>query len=86
MLGYTFHMRRMTLMLDRLLLDQVTRVLGVKTHSAAVNLALAENLRVRKIQNLPQFFGRGLWQGDLGEMRKDSSKARRPLSRRPRPS
>ena len=75
-------MKRTTLMLDPVLLDEVTRVLGAKTHSAAVNLAMAEVLRFRKIQSLPQFFGRGLWQGDLSEMREDSAAGRRPFSRR----
>lgn len=74
-------MRRMTLVLDPALLNQATRVLGVKTHSAAVNLALAEILRVRKIQNLPQFFGRGLWKGDLEGMREDSIAGRPPFTR-----
>jgi len=64
--------KRTNLVLDASLLDQATRVLGVKTYSAAVNLALAEILRVRRIQSLPQFFGRGLWEGDLQEMREDN--------------
>jgi Arc/MetJ family transcription regulator len=63
-------MRRKSLVLDTALLDQVALVLGVKTYSAAVNLALAEVLRIRKIQELPQFFGKGLWQGNLSEMRR----------------
>ena len=58
-------------MLNGELLEEATRVLGVKTYSAAVNLALDEILRVRKIQSLPRFFGRGAWQGDLAEMRED---------------
>jgi Arc/MetJ family transcription regulator len=53
------------------LLERATRVLGVKTYSAAVNTALEEVLRIRKIQDLPRFFGTGLWQGDLAEMRRD---------------
>jgi Arc/MetJ family transcription regulator len=77
-------MKRANLVLDAELLDQATRVLGVKTYSAAVNLALVEVLRLRKIQNLPQFFGRGLWQGDLAEMREDNSAARRRGKTRPR--
>jgi len=64
-------MKRTNLVLDPELLDQATRLLGVKTYSAAVNLALAEVLRVRKIQSLPLFFGQGLWQDDLAEMRDD---------------
>jgi Arc/MetJ family transcription regulator len=81
---YTLHMKRTNLVLDADLLEQATRVLGVKTYSAAVNLALAEILRIRKIQSLPQFFGRGLWQGDLKEMREDRIGGRRPARRRPR--
>ncbi|MGH9585246.1 MAG: type II toxin-antitoxin system VapB family antitoxin [Bryobacteraceae bacterium] len=65
-------MKRTNLVLDEELLEQATKVLGVKTYSAAVNVALAEVLRVRKIQSLPQFFGRGLWEGNLREMRDDS--------------
>jgi len=64
-------MKRTNLVLDGNLLKQATRVLGAKTYSAAVNTALAELLRVRRIQGLPAFFGQGLWQGDLVEMRED---------------
>jgi Arc/MetJ family transcription regulator len=81
---YTVRMKRANLVLDPELLDQVTRMLGVKTYSAAVNLALAEVLRLRKIQNLPRFFGQGLWQGDLREMREDRVAGRRRGNRRPR--
>ena len=68
---YTMRMKRTNLVLDAELLDQATRLLGAKTYSAAVNLALAEVLRVRKIQSFPLFFGKGLWQGNLAEMRED---------------
>jgi len=81
---YTIHMKRTNLVLDAELLDRATRLLAVKTYSAAVNLALAEVLRLRKIQRLPQFFGHGLWQGDLPEMREDSAQGRRHGERRPR--
>ncbi|SPE23181.1 conserved hypothetical protein [Acidobacteriia bacterium SbA2] len=69
---YTIRVKRTNLLLDPVLLDEVTRALGVKTYSAAVNLAMAEVLRLRRLQSLPQFFGRGLWQGDLSERREDS--------------
>jgi len=77
-------MKRTNLVLDPHLLDQAIRVLGVKTYSATVNLALAEVLRLRKIQSLPQFFGQGLWQGDLQEMREDRTSRRRQGNRHPR--
>jgi len=77
-------MKRTNLVLDAKLLDEATHLLGVKTYSAAVNLALAEVMRLRKIQGLPQFFGRGLWQGDLQEMREDRVERRRHSRRQQR--
>ena len=76
-------MKRTNLVLDADLLEEATRVFGVKTYSAAVNAALAEALRVRKILSLPSFFGQGLWEGNLGEMREDQhpQKNRRRLKR-----
>ncbi len=71
-------MRRTNLVLDGDLLDEAVRVLGVKTYSAAVNCALQEALRIKKIQGLTQFFGRGLWEGDLSEMREDRFRSARP--------
>lgn len=81
---YNIRMKRTNLVLDADLLEQATRVLGVKTYSAAVNLALAEILRIRKVQSLPQFFGRGLWEGNLKEMREDRIEGRRSARRRSR--
>ena len=70
-------MKRTNLVLNAGLLEEAVRVLGVKTYSAAVNLALEETLRVKKLQSLPQFFGRGLWEGDLSQMREDRSRSAR---------
>jgi hypothetical protein len=64
-------MKRTNLVLDEQLLEQATQVLAAKTYSAAVNMALKEVVRMRKIQSIPQFFGSGIWQGDLSEMRED---------------
>ncbi len=69
---HTIHMKRTNLVLDGDLLETATRVLGVKTYSAAVNEALAEVIRIRRIQGLRQYFGQGLWEGDLSQMREDS--------------
>ena len=74
-------MRRTNLVLDENLLDEATRVLGVKTYSAAVNLALAETLRVKKILEIPNFFGSGLWEGDLSAMREDQPRKKRSSAR-----
>ena len=68
---YNIHMRRTNLVLDEQILERATRELGARTYSAAVNYALEEVLRVRKIQSLGGFFGQELWRGDLSEMRED---------------
>ena len=70
---HTIHMKRTNLVLDETLLEEAARVLAAKTYSAAVNQALEEIVNVRKIQNLQQFFGKDLWEGDLAEMREDKT-------------
>ena len=74
-------MRRTNLVLDEHLLDQATRILGAKTYSAAVNTALEEVIRLKKTQQLPGFFGTGIWEGDLAEMREDRPRAKKPNGR-----
>jgi hypothetical protein len=49
------------------------------TYSAAVNTALEEVIRVRKIQSIPHFFGSGIWEGGLSQMREDRPPRRRRL-------
>ena len=68
---YTIHMRRTNLVLDEKLLEQAVAALGTKTYSATVNLALEEAVRLKKIRGIPQFFGSGIWEGDLSAMRED---------------
>jgi Arc/MetJ family transcription regulator len=70
-------MKRTNLVLDADLLERATRALGAKTYSAAVNQALEQVLRIDKIRGLSEFYGQGLWEGDLSEMREDRP-ARRP--------
>lgn len=66
-------MKRTNLVLDADLLERATTIFGVKTYSAAVNLALAEAIRFRQLQTIPKFLGQGLWEGDLAEMREDKA-------------
>jgi hypothetical protein len=75
-------MRRTSLLLDAQLLNEVMRVLRAESRSAAVNLALAEVLRVHRIQRIPAFFGEGLWEGNLEEMRDGLRRPRRPKRRK----
>ena len=70
-------MRRTNLVLDEHLLDEATRALGAKTYSAAVNTALEEIIRLKKIQRVPEFFGSGIWEGDLAAMREDRVRTKR---------
>ena len=65
-------MKRTNLVLDEKLLEEATRVLGLKTYSATVNKALEEAIRVQKVRSIPQFFGKIQWEGDLAEMRRDT--------------
>lgn len=58
-------------MLDEHLLNEATQVLAARTYSAAVNTALAEVIRMRKLQSIPRFFDSGIWHGDLAQMRED---------------
>jgi hypothetical protein len=62
-------MKRTNLVLDERLLREATQALAAKTYSAAVNTALEEVIRMRKIQSIPHFFGTGIWEGDLSQMR-----------------
>jgi Arc/MetJ family transcription regulator len=64
-------MKRTNLVFDEELLQEATKILSAKTYSSAVNIALAEVIRLRKIQSLPAFFGSKIWNGDLSEMRED---------------
>jgi len=59
-----------------------TQVLAAKTYSAAVNIALEEVIRLRKIQSIPHFFGSGIWEGDLSQMREDRRENRKGRRRR----
>ncbi|MBI4909799.1 MAG: type II toxin-antitoxin system VapB family antitoxin [Acidobacteria bacterium] len=76
-------MKRTNVVLDGDLLDEATRVLGQKTYSGAINQALEEVTRMRKVQALAKHFGSGLWEGNLAEMRGDDPPpSPAPLSRK----
>ncbi len=70
-------MKRTNLVLDEHLLREATQVLGAKTYSGAVNTALAEVVRMRKIQGIRDFVGSGIWSESLSEMREDKPVRRR---------
>ena len=78
-------MKRTNVVLDEELLDEAVRVLGRKTYSATISLALEEAIRMRKIQELGKHFGKGLWTGDLTEMREDKPSPGRHVHGRKKP-
>jgi Arc/MetJ family transcription regulator len=72
-------MKRTNLVLDGDVLEEARRISGAKTYSETVNKALAEVVRRHKMRSIVEFFGKGLWKGDLAEMRED--RPRRPVRR-----
>jgi len=70
-------MKRTNLVLDEQLLEEAVRMAGVKTYSGAVHMALRDFVRRAKARRILELTGSGLWEGDLGEMRRD--RPRRPL-------
>ena len=64
-------MKRTNLVLDAALLDEVLRLSGERTYSRAVERALTDFARRAKARRILELAGSGLWEGDLGEMRKD---------------
>ena len=59
-------------MLDEQLVQEAQRLGGERTYSATVNRALEDFVRRIKAGRILELRGSGLWQGDLGEMRRDS--------------
>jgi Arc/MetJ family transcription regulator len=70
-------MKRTNLVLDEALLDEATRLAGEKTWSAAVMRALADYVRRAKARQILELRGSGLWEGDLGAMRRDRRTGKR---------
>ena len=74
-------MKRTNLVLDAQLLEEATRLSGEKTFSRTVERALEEFVRRIKARQILSLQGSGLWDGDLGVMRRDT---RLPKQRRNR--
>ena len=74
-------MKRANLVLDGDRLEEARRLLGTKTYSETVNRALDEAIKIIKIRSIPSYFGKGLWKGNLSQMREDSPR-RTPRKRK----
>jgi Arc/MetJ family transcription regulator len=64
-------MKRTNLVLDERLIEEVLRLSGQRTYSAAVTLALEEFVRRVRARRILTLAGSGAWAGDLGAMRRD---------------
>ena len=71
------HMKRTNLVLDEEVLEEATRLSGEKTYSATVMRALDDFVRRAKARQILELRGSGLWEGDLGEMRRDRKRKKR---------
>jgi Arc/MetJ family transcription regulator len=69
-------MKRTNLVLDESLLDEACRLSGEKTWSATVQRALADFVSRAKARRILELAGSGLWEGNLGEMRRDRDERR----------
>jgi len=65
-------MKRTNLVLDEEVLEETTRLSGEKTYSAAVMRALEDFVRRARARQILELRGRGLWEGELGAMRRDA--------------
>jgi Arc/MetJ family transcription regulator len=70
-------MKRTNLLLDEETLEEVTRLSGEKTYSAAVMRALEDFVRRAKARQILDLRGSGLWEGDLAGMRGDRGPKKR---------
>ncbi len=64
-------MKRTNLIIDEALLAEAKQLLNAQTQSDTVNQALAHTIRVLNIRRLSDFFGSGVWDGNLSVMRDD---------------
>jgi len=71
-------MKRTNLVLDEQLLEELTRISGERTYSRAVTKAMEDYLRRHKAGRILELAGSGLWEGDLSEMRGDTTVPGRP--------
>lgn len=71
---WAMHMKRTNLVLREELLREAVALSGEKTYSRAVEVALEDFVRRAKARRILELRGFGLWQGDLGAMRRDRPK------------
>jgi Arc/MetJ family transcription regulator len=75
-------MKRTNLVLNEQLLEEATRLSGEKTYSRAVERALEDFVRRARARRILDLRGSGAWEGDLGQMRRDTPARPRGRARR----
>ncbi len=70
-------MKRTNLVLPENLLREAVAVSGEKTYARVVEIALEDFVRRAKARKILELRGSGLWEGNLGEMRRDPDGRRR---------
>ena len=75
-------MKRTNLVLDEKLLEEATKLSGERTYSRAVERALEDFVRRVRAGRILELAGSGLWEGDLADMRRDSTRPRKGRSGR----
>jgi Arc/MetJ family transcription regulator len=71
------HMKRTNVVLDETLLAEATRLSGEKTYSRTIERALEDFVARAKARRILELRGTGLWEGNLGEMRRDTPRSPR---------
>lgn len=80
--AHTVRMKRTNLVLPAQLLDEVVRLSGEKTYSAAVTVAMEEFVRRARARQILRLRGSGAWEGDLAVVREDKRPLRAPRKTR----
>ncbi len=75
--AHYIHMKRKSLVLDEQLLEEALKLSGQRTYSGTVQLALGELVRRARAGRILDLGGSGLWEGELGNMRRDRGGAKR---------
>jgi hypothetical protein len=71
------HMKRTTLLIDEKDIADGLRLSREKTTSDLLRRALSEYVRRLKANQIWQYLGSGIWEGDLSQMRGDRPQGRR---------
>ena len=68
---YDTNMSRTNIEIDDLLIRRAKRISGLKTKKAIVNKALETFVRTEGRKGILQYYGSGIWEGDLKSMRRN---------------